>query len=250
MLESIKRLLKGRGDEHDYADVAAWARQRSFGFKRARGEDGFVIDGLLDGKPWRIEWGASQRDYIAGRELRLRMELDLPSDAQMLLLSRPLMDALERKTFEEFTDNVQTQIGTKSPEEMRWLVMFPKVNLSTLKEVRPHFGAVASSADSGLAWLSGPLANALHDATSGVLHGEPPFVLMTLRGRAYLRMQLLTPNSSDIADALALFETAVARALAVAGASSGKSGDWSNSSGTTAWQTLHPEELPGPPGSK
>ena len=248
MLESFKRLFAGRGDdhEHDYADVAEWARRNGLGFKRVRSETGFVIDGLLDAKPWRIEWGSPQRDYIVGHELRLRMELDLPSDAQMLLLSRPLMDALERKTFEEFTDNVQTQIGTKTPEEMRWLVMFPKVNLSTLKTLRARFGAVASAPEAGLAWLTGPLGNALEQAANRLLRGEPPFLLMTLRGRAYLRMQLPTPNAPDIGAALALFETAVTQAILVSGHTLGKSRDWNHSSASTAWQTFAPDEIADP----
>ena len=246
MLESLKRLFAGRVDEPDYVEVGDWAKRRGFGFKRVRGEDGFVIDGVLEGKPWRIEWGPPQREYIAGRELRLRMELDLPSDAQMLLLSRPLMDTLERKTFEEFTDNVQTQIGTKTPEEMRWLVMFPKVNLGTLKSLRARFGAVASAPNAGLAWLTGPLSNALEQTANGLLRNEPPFVLMTLRGRAYLRMQLATPASTDIAAALALFETAVAQAIAVGSVASGTPPGWSNSSASTAWQTMQPDEIADP----
>ena len=249
MLESIKRLFAGRGDDHqhDYADVAEWAKRNGLGFKRVRSETGFVIDGLLDAKPWRIEWGSPQRDYIVGHELRLRMELELPSEAQMLLLSRPLMDALERLTFEEFTDDVQTQIGTKTPEEMRWLVMFPKVNLTTLKNLRVRFGAVASIADAGLAWLVGPLANALEDAAVGFLADEPPFVLMTLRGRAYLRMQLATPDAADVAAALAVFETAVAQAMLLTGESLSRSRDWGHSSATTAWQSIQPDESSGPP---
>jgi hypothetical protein len=246
MLESFKRLFGGRGEHHepDHAAVAEWATGRGFGFKPVRGRAGFAIDGLLEGKPWRIEWGAPQRDYIIGNELRLRMELELTADAQMLLLSRPLMEALERKTFEEFTDSVQTQIGAKSPEEMRWLVMFPKVNLSTLKTLRARFGAVASSPEAGLAWITGPLADAIErQAASGFLRDEPAFVLMTLRGRAYLRMQLLTPNVPDIAAALALFETAVARALSVGGAAPGTSPEWANSSANTAWQTLPAEQV-------
>jgi hypothetical protein len=246
MLESFKRLFGSRGEHHEpeHGDVAEWATGRGFGFKRVRGEAGFVIDGPLEGKPWRIEWGVPQRDYILGNELRLRMELDLSADAQMLLLARPLMEALERKTFEEFTDNVQTQIGAKSPEEMRWLVMFPKINLSTLKTLRARFGAVASSPEAGLAWITGPLADAIErQAASGFLRDEPPFVLMTLRGRAYLRMQLLTPNVSDIEAALALFETAVARALSVVGVAPGKPPEWATSSASTAWQSLPPDEI-------
>ena len=49
-----------------------------------------------------------------------------------------------------------------------------------------------------------------------------------------------------IAAALALFETAVAQALIVAGLPSDKSRDWSNSSATTAWQTLQPDEIADP----
>jgi hypothetical protein len=155
------------------------------------------------------------------------------------------MDTLERATFEEFTDSVQTQIGAKAPEEMRWLVMFPKVNLSTLKTLRTRFGAVASAQESGLAWIAGPLAKALEQATNGLLRDEPPFVLMTLRGRAYLRMQLAAPDVADIGAALALFETAVAQARVVGGEPSDRS-RVRNSTAITAWQSLQPPDIADP----
>lgn len=240
MLDSLKRLFSRQGIGRDLGDLEQWAKRRGHGFKRVRHEDGFVIDGLLEGRPWRIEWGPPQRDYIAGHELRLRMELELPSDAQMLVLSRPLMDSLERQTFEEFTDNVQTQIGTKTPEEMRWLVMFPKVNLANLKVLRTRFGAVASVPATGLSWLEGPLANMLEHAASEWLQDEPPFVLMTLRGRAYLRMQLPKPEPESVAAALALFETAVAQALRVAGDRIDRNAD--SGARSTAWQSFPPED--------
>jgi hypothetical protein len=213
MLGSLRRLFGKPAPERDLTDIAEWAQRRGFGFKRARGDEGFVVDGLLDGKPWRVEWGPSQRDYIPGHELRFRMELALGSDAQMLLLSRPLLDALESQTFDEFTDNVQTQIGTKSPEEMRWLVMFPKVNLATLKDIRHQYGAVANDPVAGLAWLEGPLANMLGRASQSFLADSPPFVLMTLRSRAYLRMQLDRPDANTVGAALGLFEVAVTQAM-------------------------------------
>ena len=246
MLDSFKRLFSRQGNERDLTELEAWAKRRGHGFKRVRNEDGFVIDGMLEGKPWRIEWGAPQRAYIEGHELRLRMELDLPGDAQMLVLSRPLMDSLERKTFEEFTDNVQTQIGTKTPEEMRWLVMFPKVNLANLKTLRNRFGAVASVPATGLSWIDGPLANMLEKAADEWLHDEQPFVLMTLRGRAYLRMQLGSPEPGAVASALALFETAVAQAVRVVGGSVDRGADSVQSGRSTAWQSFPPDE-PAPP---
>ena len=242
MLESLKRLFSRRRIDRDLSGIAEWAQRRGHGFKRVRHEDGFVIDGLLEGRPWRVEWGPPQRPYIEGHELRVRMELDLPSDMQMLLLSRPLMDSLERKTFEEFTDNVQTQIGTKTPEEMRWLVMFPKVNLTTLKSLRARFGAVASVPAAGLSWIEGPLANLLEQAANEWLRDEPPFLLMTLRGRAYLRMQLAAPQPRVVAAALALSETAVAQAVRAAGGATGRGADSKAGDRSTAWQSFPPED--------
>lgn len=244
MIKSLKRLFsrqgQGQGQRRDLSGLERWAKRRGHGFKRVRDEDGFVIDGLLEGRPWRIEWGPPQRDYIAGHELRLRMELNLPFDAQMLVLSRPLMDSLERQTFEEFTDNVQTQIGTKTPEEMRWLVVFSKVSLVSLKALRTHFGAVANVPATGLAWLEGPLANMLEHAASEWLRDGQPFVLMTLRGRAYLRMQMATPEPESVAAALALFETAVAQALRVAGDHIDRDAD--SGVRSTAWQSFPPDD--------
>ena len=241
MLDSFKRLFLRQGHDRDLTLISDWAQQRGYGFKRARGEDGFVIDGQLDGRPWRIEWGPPQRDYIRGHELRLRMELDLSSDAQMLVLSRPLMDSLERKTFEEFTDNVQTQIGTQTPEEMRWLVMFPKVDLSPVKEVRPHFGAVASTPGAGLAWVEGALADALLIAHAGLLREDPPFVLMAMRGRTYLRMQLARPEPRALTQAVRLFEVAVEQAVdATSRHRLSSVTDWP-ASASTAWQDIQPQ---------
>ena len=249
MLGSIKRLFGKQGIERDLSAIAEWAQRRGFGFKRVRGEDGFVIDGLLEGKTWRLEWGPPQRAYIFGHELRLRMELALPSDMQMLLLSRPLMDALERQTYELYTDNVQTQMGSSTPEEMRWLVMFPKLNLSHLKILRGRFGGVASVPASGLEWIDGPLANQLEANLSDLLNGDPAFVLMTLRSRAYLRLQLVSPTPSAISAAIGLFETAVAQALRVGSQHAEAASGWHNSSGsTTAWQSIHGDVPSGPPG--
>ena len=237
MLESLKRLFMQRGIERDLAELSDWAQRSGHGLKRVRGEDGFVIDGAIKGMPWRLEWGPPQRDYIGGHELRLRMELALPHDMQMLLLSRTLLETLERATYEQFTDSMQTQIGAQAPEEMRWLVMFPKVDLAPLKTLRARFGAVASVPAAGLAWIEGPLADALMRSTDRLLRYDPPFVLMTLRSRAYLRMLMDTPDPTEIAAALALFEVAVVQALAAAPGFDGPHGEWQPSS-STAWQSL------------
>ena len=246
MLDSFKRLFAKQGIERDLSSVSAWAQRRGYRFKRVRGEDGFVVDGALEGRPWRLEWGPPQRDYIVGHELRLRMELALPSDMQMLLLARPLMDSLERRTYELFTDSVQTQIGSTTPEEMRWLVMFPKLNLNAMKPLRERLGGAASTPATGTAWVEGPLAHLLEAALDNLLAGDPPFVLMTLRSRAYLRLQLIAPTSDAIATAIAIFETAVTQAVKLGSVASDPNSGW-NTSGTTAWQSMSSDGEPKPP---
>lgn len=243
MLESFKRLFSPAATGPDWRDVAEWARERGLAFKRAREDEGFVVEGELSGRPVRIEWGPPQRAYIEGRELRIRMELKLPADLQMLLLSRPLMELLEKQTFERFTEGTQTQIDTSSPEEVRWLVMFSKVDLSAYRVLRSHFAAVASAPAAGAAWIAGGLATQLERALGGLLATDPPFVLMTLRGRSYLRTRLIDPDPVALTSAVAIFEAAVARALEVAAQVGEQGADWPPS-GSTAWQAIGTDEPP------
>jgi hypothetical protein len=238
MLETLKRWISGSGPPGpDWSGVSAWATERGYGFKRARDDEGFVIDGAFGVRHWRLEWGPPQRAYIPTSELRLRMELELPSDLQMLVMSRPLMEALERETFDRFTENNQTQIDVTTPEEMRWLAMYPKVPLDLDKEARAHFGAVALNPKSATAWVDAQVAAQLGQALQGLLRSEPPFVLMTLRGRVYLRMQLDEADPALLGQAVAVFHSAAQAALRVGGRQR-DTADWPTTA-SAAWQP-HP----------
>ena len=241
MLESFKRWVGNAPDEPDWRPVQGWAEHRGLQLKRTRDRLGFVVDAVPQGGAWRLEWGPPQRSYLLGHELRLRAELGLPAELQMLLMSRPLMEALERQTFERYTEQLQTQIDTSTPEEMRWLAMLPKVTLSAPREFRQRFGAVALIPRAAAGWIDGELAECLWRASLGPLAGELPLVLMTLRGRLYLRLQLATPQVEAIESAVGVFESAVAQAVRI-GASLGDGPDAWPSTATTAWQTqLQPE---------
>ncbi len=237
MLGSFKSFFANQGLGPGFADIAAWAKRRGHDFKRERDGRGFVIDGKLEGTPWRLEWGPSQRAYIDGQELRLRMELGLPPDLQMLMMSRPLMESLEKQAYEQFTKNNQTEMGAATPEETRWLVMFPKIQFGGSRVMRHAFGGVSSLPSEGPAWLEGPLGHALERAAGTLLRLEPPFVLMTLRGKIYLRMQLPSADETDVAAALALFETAGTEAIRVGKARGDEPVSWSQTL-STAWQSL------------
>jgi hypothetical protein len=242
MLDAFKRLISRPPPGPDWTEVSEWAKRNKLAFKRESEGTGFALVGGMDSKPWRLEWGAPQRNYIEGNELRLRMELGLSPNLQMLLISQPLLETLERQTFERFTESTQTVIDGATPEEMRWLAMFPKVPYKASKDVRMRFALVGSVPAEAANWVEGALAHQMEEAIVGFLKNEPPFVLMLLRGRAYLRMQMLRPDVNFISQSIAVFETAVLQALRVAGVGAEKGDDWSNS-GSTAWQTqLGPEE--------
>lgn len=239
MLGGFKGFFANQGLGPDYSDISAWAKRRGHAFKRERDGHGFVIDGKLEGSTWRLEWGPPQRPYIQGHELRLRSELGLPGDLQMLVMSRALMELLEKQAFEKFTESNQTEMGDATPEETRWLVMFPKISMAASKLMRSSFGGVSSLPHEGPAWLEGPLGHALERAAGTLLRLAPPFVLMTLRGRCYLRMQMAAADETDVAAALGLFETACSEAVRV-GKTRGDEPPSFSSTITSAWQSLIP----------
>ena len=233
----FKSFFANQGLGPDYSEISAWAKRRGNAFKRERDGQGFVIDGKLEDKPWRLEWGPPQRPYITGHELRVRMELGLPPDLQMLVVSKALMEVLEKQAFEQFTESNQTEMGDAMPEETRWLVMFPKIAMIGSKVLRNTFGGVSSLPTEGPAWIEGPFGHALERAASTLLRLEPPFVLMTLRGRLNLRMQLKSADETDVAAALALFETAGTEAQRVGRARGDEPVTWAQTT-STAWPAL------------
>jgi hypothetical protein len=244
MLAQLKRWISRGPAGPDLNVISEWAHTQGVDFKRVREGDGFALESSFAGSPWRLEWGPSQRSYIEGRELRMRIDLDLPQDLQMLVLNRVLMENLERSAFEQFTQSTQTIIDSANPEEMRWLAMFPKATLSGHKALRTRFGAVAPNPRLVTQWIEGPLAEQLERISAGTISEEVPFVLMTLRGRVYLRIQLSDPSSKLIAPLVKLFDIACQQALKVAIVDPESLNDGS-STAPAAWQATAPDSSQG-----
>lgn len=212
MLQAIKRWFSSPSASARYAEIEEWAQSRGHQFKRAREGEGFVVDASQRTPPWRLEWGASQRSYIPGFELRLRGDLGAAGDLHMLLIGRGLMEALERQVFEEYTENLQTRIDTATPEEMRWLVLYPKLGTAELKDLRERFGGVASVPAFLPQWLGGALAAKLAEAAGSWLAPDTPFVLIAQRGRLTLRTAMPEPDAQRFNQVVGLFEVALREA--------------------------------------
>jgi hypothetical protein len=244
MLEALKRLFQRPPAAPTWPAIEAWAATRGWSYKRARDGAGFVVECRFENRPWRLEWGESQRDYLVGHELRLRMDLELPGGMQLLLLSRGLMREMESETFERYTDHMQTHIDSTTPEEMRWLVMHPKLGLKPLPVLRSRIGAVGTPVPALARWLEGPLALQLERTTGSLLAADRPFVLMTSRNRVVLRLSLAEPGAQALDEAVALFEVAVAQTpVAVEGMSITPS-EWASSA--SGWESRWHDDR-GPP---
>ena len=236
MLKSLLRLLARGSVSPELSTLQQWADDRNHGFRRVRDADGCVIDGKQGAQAWRIEWGASQRDYIPGFELRFIAELDLPHSLMAMVLNRSLLEVMEKTVYDLFVDDVQTRIDTDTPPEMRWLVMYSQASGPDLGRLRERYGAVCSILPWLQQWLGGPLNDALA-ITVDRIGSDQPVALTIGRGRLTLRTALPKPDAQRLALWWSVFEHAMREAKrlgtewrdAAAGGLTTQPSAWSNS---------------------
>ncbi|MEJ6008039.1 hypothetical protein WG899_21005 [Paucibacter sp. AS339] len=239
--KQVKHWFVARANASRWRSISDWAEARNGQFRMARDGQGFLIEQpkALPGA-LRIEWGRSQRAYIEGFELRMRCELRLHSDLQLLILCRQLMEKLEASVFEAYTDTLKTRVDTDTPEEMRWLVMFPKFSHISSKLVRQRFGALGVNKELTAEWVEGELSSLLAQASLELLPEGQPFVLMTMRGNVYLRTAMAEPSLPKIQALVKLLESACKEAQSVNARLSDR-GPWPTTT-SVAWQSSRPEE--------
>ena len=186
--------------------VSEWAGVQGFSYRSVNDSTGFSLAGKIGNRPWKLERGSATRDYIHGEELRARAELQLNDDVSVLIMNRPLKDALEKRAYEMYTDTLQTTADPSLPEEMRWLAMYPEAGWDSLApEFWKRFAVMAEKRDHALAWLDPHLAELLMNWPEPAPDEQVPFILMLMRGKAYLRMQYTPADMPTLAHAAAIF---------------------------------------------
>jgi hypothetical protein len=213
----IKRLFGGAGARgpDPWPEARQWAENSKHRFALGRGMEGFAVDVRADSGDLRIEWAPSQRKYIDGQELRIRADIGQARGLQMMVATRELLQRLEREVFEQFTEGTETRIDDDTPEEMRWVVMYPQVPGKLLGALHPRFALLSDRPSASTLWLEHGLAEPLK-AMQAWHDPQAPLVLVVQRGRFVLRTALPRPRVAALEGALVLATAAVAAARRVA----------------------------------
>ena len=210
MFEPLKRWMTGRRPAKGSLEVArAWCDGRKLRLQALGDKSGLLIEGHRNAVDWRMEWGTSQRSYVSGPELRIRAEMNLPLDLHLLVLNRSLQESIEAAVFAQYVEDIQTRLDTQTPPEMRWLVLFPRMSRNDLQDLAPSFAAVSSHKPWLMAWLDGPLSQALQQAPR---RADDPLVLTIGKGRLTLRLGLGTITTEALDAWVGLFETGIDQA--------------------------------------
>lgn len=194
--------------------ISEWAGTQGFAYTGHESGKSFALEGHIGGKPWRMERGRPTRNFIRGEELRGRAELGLDEDVTVLVMNRPLKEALEKKAYSIYTDGLQTTADPHLPEEMRWLAMYEEFGWDSLPlAFWDRFCVLAAEREHALAFMDGPLAERMLNWPQPGPHRETPFMLMVLRSKAYLRMEYTPADMPTLQHAADIFNSACESAL-------------------------------------
>ena len=225
MFDRIKRAFgKGAKDPQgpesqiqsmlSHGPVSEWAATQGFAFSVDNTGQEIGIEGRVGGKPWRMQLGRATRNYILGEELRARAELNVKDDVAVLVMNRPLKEALEKKAYSIYTDQMQTSIDASLPEEMRWLAMFEEVAWEgPSEEFWNRFAVLTDRRENAVKWVEPELARLVLEWPAPAPSAEVPFMILLLRGKGYLRMEYSPADLSTLRHASRIFTTCCQSAL-------------------------------------
>lgn len=199
-------------DERAWDPIVEWAQAEGLDFSLMG--RGFALDGAMAGKPCRFEVGKPSRKYVVGEELRGRAELGVDPDVMLLLMNRALKDQLVRQAYAQFTDTLQTSVDSSLPEEVRLLAMYEELGWDTIpRAFWSRYAVVADDRHHAAAWLDAQVARQLLEWPVPAPAEDLPFMLMLLRGKAYLRMQHGPMHLPTLRHALQVFRAVSESAL-------------------------------------
>lgn len=172
-------------------DIAVWARSQGLVYAGLTEIGQYVISGTVENKPWTVERRAGSRPFIEGEELSLRAVLDVLATPAIIIMNRPLKNSLEEQAYNIYTDSVQTFIAPGLTQEMRWIALYPERFQPRLSHYfQDNFAVLANDSNYASSWLSQELADLICKCQNNDI--SAPFILMLLRGKMYIQLQITT----------------------------------------------------------
>ena len=194
--------------------VSEWAATQGFGFSVDDAGQNIALEGKVSGRPWKLVLGKPTRNYIFGEEVRGRAELGIDENISVLVMNRPLKDALEKRAYEMYTNDLQTSVDTSMPEEMRWLAMFEEFGWEDLPETFwSRLAIMSDRRESALAWVDPLLAKLMMEWPATAPSAEVPFIVLLMNGKGYLRMEYTPAQLATLQHAARIFTSACESAL-------------------------------------
>lgn len=195
--------------------VSEWAATQGLSYSGSADGQRFTLNGVVGNRPLKLELGGSTRDFIHGDELLARAELKVNEDAAIFVINRPLKNALDARAYCIYTDTLQTRADPSLPEEMRWMALYGEVGWDSLPKVFwTRYSVLADRREQAMDWIGPKLAAMLVSWPAPGAEPALPFIMMLLRGKAYLRMQYTSGDMATLAHATAVFCNACESALA------------------------------------
>ena len=194
--------------------MSEWAATQGFGFSIDGGSQNVALEGKVSGRPWRLVLGKPTRNYIFGEEVRARAELGIDESVAVLVMNRPLKEALEKRAYEMYTDTLQTSVDTTLPEEMRWLAMFQEVGWESIpQEFWSRLAILTDDRSAAMKWVDPLLAELMVKWPAPAPSAEVPFIALLLNGKAYLRMEYTPAELGTLQHAAHIFTSACESAM-------------------------------------
>lgn len=217
MFERLRNVFASEKlDSHGAPDVNAvsqWAGSQGLSYSGSADGHRFTLSGVVGHRPLRLEQGEPTRDFIHGGELLARSELKINEDVAVFIISRPLKDALEARAYGIYTDTLQTRADPSLLEEMRWVALYREMHWDGLPKLFwTRYSVMADQPEHAQDWIRPELAELLLSWPAA--DPSQPFILMLLRGKAYLRMQHSPDDLPALAHASEVFRDACESAVA------------------------------------
>ena len=177
---------------------------------------GSGVQGLLKDKAWKLERAAASRNYISGEEIRGRADIGVDPQVSVIIMNRTLKEMLEKRAYALYTDSIETEASPTLMEEMRWLALYPQVGWERVADSFWHRYAVMTGQRAhAMNWVTPKLADLLMAWPEPAPAADVPFILMVMRGKVHLRMQLTPWDANTLNHITQVFTAAAQSAVDV-----------------------------------